>query len=32
MRGIAGAGREAMRKDMEAVSCFEAILRKEGLI
>ena len=29
---LAEAGREAMRKDMEAVGCFEAILRKEGLI
>ena len=31
-KGFAAAGRECMRKDMEAVGCFEAILRKEGLI
>jgi len=31
-KGFADAGRESMRKDMEAVGCFEAILRKEGLI
>jgi hypothetical protein len=29
---LADAGREAMQKDMEAIGCFEAILRKEGLM